>query len=56
MVKCSYCGKLIPPGTGLMFVYKTAKVSYFCSGKCEKNALVLKRKPHDMKWGTSRKP
>jgi len=37
-------------GTGKMFVFKTGKISYFCSSKCEKNMLKLKRKPHTVRW------
>jgi len=50
MVNCSFCGKDIPKGTGLMFIKKDAKVLNFCSRKCEKNMLVLKRKARNMPW------
>ena len=50
MVKCTFCGEVIKPGTGKMFVQKDAKVLYFCSQKCEKNILKLKRKPYNIKW------
>ncbi|RMF07147.1 50S ribosomal protein L24e [Candidatus Woesearchaeota archaeon] len=50
MVKCSFCGTNIEPGTGKMFVKKDGKILYFCSRKCEKNLLVLKRKPRDTRW------
>ncbi len=50
MVKCSFCGKEIKPGTGLMYVKTNGSVLYFCSSKCFKNALKLKRKPIDVKW------
>jgi len=53
MVKCSFCGKTIPQGTGLMYVKKDAKIIYFCSRKCEKNLLKLKRKPRTQKWTES---
>ena len=33
-----------------MYVKKDAKIFYFCSSKCEKNMLKLKRKPHKIKW------
>jgi ribosomal protein L24E len=38
------------PGTGKIFVYKTGKIANFCSLKCEKHTLKLKRKPQNMKW------
>lgn len=50
MVKCSFCGYEIEKGTGKMFVYKTGKSIYFCSAKCEKNTLKLKRNPVNIKW------
>lgn len=49
-MKCSFCGKQIPKGTGLMYVQKTGKRYYFCSSKCEKNLLELNRKPLTTKW------
>lgn len=45
MEPCSFCGKEIPFGTGKMYVKKDAKILYFCSRKCEKNLLELKRNP-----------
>ncbi len=50
MSKCSFCGKNIEKGTGKMLVKKDAKVLYFCSNKCEKNLLKLRRKPIKIRW------
>lgn len=50
MVKCTFCGINIPLGTGKMFVQKDAKILYFCSSKCDKNMLKLKRKPIKARW------
>ena len=50
MVKCSFCGNSIEKGTGKIFVYASGKVLNFCSSKCEKNMLKLKRKPLHIKW------
>lgn len=55
MVKCSFCGKNIERGTGKMFVKKDGKILYFCSNKCEKNMLKLKRKSIRVKWVTKKK-
>ena len=33
-----------------MFVYTSGKIANFCSGRCEKNLLKLKRKPLKTKW------
>lgn len=50
MVKCTFCGKPISQGTGKMFVQKDGKIFHFCSNKCEKNMLVLKRKARKTTW------
>jgi len=47
---CSFCGSEIEVGTGKMYVRRDGKVFYFCSGKCEKNMLKLKRNPRKLKW------
>lgn len=36
-----------------MFVYTSGKIANFCSTKCEKNELKLKRKPAKMRWTES---
>jgi len=50
LITCSFCGKEILPGTGLMFVRLDGSVMWFCSRKCYKNTMVLKRKPEKLKW------
>jgi large subunit ribosomal protein L24e len=50
MVKCSFCTKNIEIGTGKIYVQKTGKILNFCSMKCEKNVLKLKRNPLKFKW------
>ncbi len=47
---CSFCGREIEIGTGKMFVKRDGKIFYFCSRKCEKNMLELKRNPRKLKW------
>jgi len=47
---CSFCGYEIEVGTGKMYVRRDGKVLYFCSRKCEKNMLKLKRNPRKLKW------
>lgn len=49
-MKCSFCGETLKPGTGKMYVKKDGKVFYFCSMKCQKNMINLKRKPRVVKW------
>ena len=53
MVKCTFCGDTLKPGTGKMYVQKDAKILHFCSNKCEKNMLKLKRKPYNVRWTAS---
>ena len=55
MVNCSFCRKEIERGTGKLYVTKVGKQFWFCSSKCEKNQLHLKRKPHKTKWVTKQK-
>ncbi|MBI2136485.1 50S ribosomal protein L24e [Candidatus Woesearchaeota archaeon] len=50
MVKCTFCGFELRPGTGKMFVHVDGKVAYFCSSKCEKNQNKLGRKAIATKW------
>jgi large subunit ribosomal protein L24e len=50
MVKCSFCGKEIPKGTGKMLIKNDGKILYFCSRKCEKNMIELGRDPKKVKW------
>ncbi|RLG21926.1 50S ribosomal protein L24e [Candidatus Micrarchaeota archaeon] len=50
MVKCSFCGKEIPKGTGKIYVLKDGTAYYYCSSKCERNHLKLKRKPAKTTW------
>jgi large subunit ribosomal protein L24e len=50
MVKCGYCGHEIKQGTGKLYVFKTGKTVMFCSNKCEKNQIKLKRTARRLKW------
>ena len=47
---CSFCGDSIEPGTGRLFVRKDGVTFSFCSNKCFKNMMVLKRFPRDTRW------
>jgi len=55
MAKCSFCNKTISPGTGKIYVFKSGKISNFCSMKCEKNKLKLRRNPIKFKWTKEKK-
>jgi len=47
---CSFCGKEIEPGTGKMYVKTDGRIFFFCSSKCEKNMIKLKRNPRKVRW------
>ncbi|MGD1060936.1 MAG: 50S ribosomal protein L24e [Methanomassiliicoccales archaeon] len=47
---CSFCGKEIEPGTGNMHVKKDGTVFLFCSNKCSKNQINMKRIPRRTTW------
>jgi len=49
-MKCSFCDTDIERGTGKLYVLKNGKSHMFCSNKCEKNLLKLKRNPIHTKW------
>ena len=55
MAKCSFCNKQIEKGTGMIYVHKTGKSDNFCSSKCRKNKLKLKRKAVKFKWTRAEK-
>jgi len=47
---CSFCKRKISPGSGYMFATNSGNVLFFCSSKCRKNMLKLKRNPKKYKW------
>jgi large subunit ribosomal protein L24e len=49
-MKCSFCGINIERGTGKIFARNSGKLLFFCSTKCEKNMLKLRRKPRNIEW------
>ncbi len=53
MVKCSFSGKEIPKGRGIMYVRKDGQILWFMNKKCECNYLNLHRRPIDYKWSTA---
>jgi len=48
--KCFFCGRDVPPAQGIAYVRNDGVIQYFCSSKCRKNALKLKRDPRKYKW------
>jgi large subunit ribosomal protein L24e len=47
---CSFCGKEMEPGTGKMYVKKDGTVLLFCTNKCSKNMIEMKRVPRTVTW------
>lgn len=50
MVKCSFCGTEASQYIGLHLIRNDGTIAYFCSSKCRKNALKLKRDRKRVKW------
>ncbi len=50
MQTCSFCDDQIPKGTGIIFAKKDGTVFRFCSSKCRKNLLGLKREGRRQGW------
>ncbi len=47
--KCSFCGDLLEPGTGLLYVKKDGVAYFLCSSKCQNN-MKLGRLPRKTIW------
>ncbi len=54
MKTCAFCGRTIEPGTGMMYVTKRGEILWFCSSKCFKNYIKLKRKKAKITWARKR--
>lgn len=50
MTKCVFCGKEEHAFKGIHLIKNDGSINYFCSGKCRKNALKLKRDKKRLKW------
>ena len=50
MPKCSFCKKQYEIPRGLTIVMNDNSVKYFCSSKCRKNSLKLKRDKNRVRW------
>ncbi len=46
---CSFCGREIEPGTGLIYVKNNGSILRFCSSKCFKS-FKMGRDPRRLKW------
>jgi len=47
---CTFCARPVAKGSGTMYVKNNGTIEWYCSAKCKKNALVLKRDPRKLKW------
>jgi len=50
MLHCSFCDSEVLKGSGILFAKKDGTVFYFCSSKCRKNLLKLKREGRRQNW------
>ncbi len=50
MVKCVFCGREEHSFKGVHLIQNDGNVSFFCSSKCRKNTLKLKRDKRKLKW------
>jgi len=55
MVKCVFCGKDEHQFRGINLIKNDGSVNYYCSSKCRKNALKLKRDRRKFKWTLAHK-
>ena len=53
MIKCTFCGKEEHAFKGMTLIKNDGSVSFFCSSKCRKNTLKLKRDKRRLKWTVS---
>ena len=49
-MECIFCNADIEKGTEKIYVTSRGGMLYFCSNKCEKNMLKLRRKARKVKW------
>jgi large subunit ribosomal protein L24e len=47
---CSFCGFDIPAGTGKLYIKRDATQFHFCSSKCQRNMVGLRRTPRHTTW------
>lgn len=50
MTKCNFCGAEESPYKGVHLIKNDGSTSFFCSSKCRRNALNLKRDKNKIKW------
>jgi|GEM_PF-189817 len=50
MVKCFFCGQEENAHKGVHLLKNDGSINYFCSSKCRKNALKLRRDKRKVRW------
>ena len=50
MTKCTFCGKEQSYFKGINLIKNDGSIDYFCSSKCRRNYLNLKRDKRKVKW------
>jgi len=50
MTTCTFCGKDESYFKGINLITNKGEVKYFCSSKCRRNALTLKRDKRKVRW------
>lgn len=48
--RCSFCGDEFPAGTGLMYVRNDGTILWYCSSKCRKSSVDMRRDSRRLKW------
>jgi len=48
--RCSFCGRSYAHGTGMMYVRNDGTLLRFCSSRCRRSVLDLKRDSRKLKW------
>jgi len=48
--RCSFCGDEFPAGTGIMYVRNDGTVLWYCSSKCRKSSVDMRRDSRRLKW------
>ncbi len=49
-MKCVFCGREESIHKGLHLIKNDGSVNYFCSSKCRRNAINLKRDKRKVRW------
>lgn len=50
MTKCTFCGKDEKPYKGTHLITNKGETNYFCSSKCLRNSVKLRRDKRKVRW------